>query len=127
MSRYPPLTDEELRQLYRSNPTPESRRLLWEIDRQQEVIFDLAQFVSTIDQASVAGEQLVAFSRLLTIIDAEPSIRRRLAMQRQPRSELLQPPAVLGCMMFESFIGPPEKWQVRAAQIGAARHKPRRR
>jgi hypothetical protein len=123
MSRYPPLTYEELRQLYQSNPTPESRRLLWEIDRQQALIFDLAQFLSRIDQANLEAGQLVAFSRLLDATDAEPSVRRRRAAQRGS----LEMPRVLGHMMVESFIGPPEEWQVRAAQIGAAKRKPRRR
>jgi hypothetical protein len=122
MSRYPPLTDEELRALYDSNPTPECRRLLWEIDRQQELIFDLAQFLSGIYQANLEAEQLIAFSRLLAALDDEPGVRRRRAAARGN----LQPPAVLGCMMFESFVGPPERWQVDARRRGESGRRTRR-
>lgn len=49
-------------------------------------------------------------------LDAEPR-----------RPSYLEIPKVLGCSMVEPFVGPPERWQVRAAQVGAARQKPRRR
>lgn len=39
----------------------------------------------------------------------------------------LQIPQVFASSWTEPFVGPPERWQVRAAEIGAAKRKPRRR
>lgn len=119
MSRYPPLTAEELRQLYEQCPTPEARRLLWEIDRLQELVCEAGQFLRAIDQAGLEAENLVPFSTLLSALDAERRMRRK-----RPSP---QPPAKLGSEMAEPFVGPPEAWMVRARRVGERRIKPRRR
>ncbi|WP_427183606.1 hypothetical protein ACL598_17465 [Bordetella bronchialis] len=123
MSRYPSLTDAELRELYERNPTPEARRLLWEIDRLHGLVYELAQFLTGIDQAELAAEQLTAFSKLLAATDAEPAVKRKRAAERR----YLQPPRVLACSWADPFVGPPQRWEVRAREIGIAKRKPRRR
>lgn len=118
MSRYPPLTADELRQIYERNPTPEARRLLWEIDRLDELVFAARRFLSTLDQPNLESERLVAFSNLLAIMDAEPRKRRRRIKH--------QASVKLGCEMVDAFVGPPEYWQVNARRVGESRTKPRR-
>jgi hypothetical protein len=127
MSRYPPLSDDDLRELYQRCPTAECRRLLWEIDRLHSLAFGLAEFVNRLDQSNLAAEQLTSFSALLAATDAEPAIRRQRGVQQRREKGMLQPPSVLGSSMAPRFIGPPERWQLEARKMGESRQKPRRR
>jgi hypothetical protein len=48
MPRYRPLTGEQLRVIYETNPTPAVKRLLWEIHRLRAVVLRADDFVRTL-------------------------------------------------------------------------------
>lgn len=125
MSRYPPLSDDELRQLYQRNPSDESRRLLWEIARLQDFVADLGDFLAVMDGAALRPGQRLAHEILLERFHGEP-YAQRVRVARNQKSNNDTRPTVYGGSMVEAFVGPPERWQVEARRMGESRSKRRR-
>lgn len=123
MPDYPPLTPAQLRELYHQNPSPECRRLLWEVDRLHERMAEICHFLYRMHGAGFPSELLVEYSQLLAAVEAEPGARRR----RGDRGPMLQPPAVLACSMVDAFVGPPERWQAELHKRRSSAGRPRRR
>jgi len=85
MSRYPPLTIKELQAIQEANrDNPTVRRLLWEIHRLHQVMF---QF--DISMRRLSGDQtflaLETRSFCLPLLDNEPAVRRRRVTERRAR------------------------------------------
>jgi hypothetical protein len=126
MSRYPPRTSQQLRELYLRNRCPEARELLWEIARLHGLVFNLAEFLARLERANLGYGEQTTLANLIVATNAEPSVQRERAIRRSERGKYLHAPAVMGCSMIDLFVGPPERWQVEARRFGESKRKRRR-
>ena len=88
MPRYRPLTGEQLRVIYETNPTPAVRRLLWEIHRLRAAVLRADDFVRTL--ARYQGESRLdpgsrlALTSLREALADEPVVEEEAARRLQP-------------------------------------------
>jgi hypothetical protein len=87
MPRYRPLSGEQLRAIYETNPTPAVKRLLWEIHRLRAVVLRADDFVRTLarykgDSRLDPGSGL-ALANLREALHEEPVVKEDEARRLQ--------------------------------------------
>ncbi|WP_145925180.1 hypothetical protein [Bordetella sp. H567] len=88
--------------------------LLGEVDRLREIVQRARELRDRFPRPGSCLDSI--WEEFRRDLEAEPGGRPHLEI-----------PQVLGSSMVDRFVGPPERWQARAAEIGAAKRKPRRR
>jgi hypothetical protein len=87
MPRYRPLTGEQLRAIYETNPTPAVRRLLWEIHRLRAAVLRADDFVRALERYK--GESRLdpgsglALTSLREALREEPVVKEETARRLQ--------------------------------------------
>jgi hypothetical protein len=87
MPRHRPLTGEQLRVIYETNPTPAVKRLLWEIHRLRAVVLRADDFLRALeryqgDSRLDPGSRL-ALSNLQEALREEPVVKEDAARRLQ--------------------------------------------
>jgi hypothetical protein len=75
--RYRPVTRDQLRTVYETNPTPAVKRLLWEVHRLRAVVLRANDLVRSIDYngTKLDPASLLALKGLREALEGEPVVR----------------------------------------------------
>jgi hypothetical protein len=110
-SRYPALFQRELRALWDANPSPEVRRLLWEIARLQEQVTQVYDLLESLEGDHIDYTVGLGLTRMRNTLASEPAVKRMLTIRkREAARRAAESRPVIGTAMFPELVGPPWPW-----------------